>query len=204
MTDTGTITGFFISVWLKFFFLLTPFVAVTVFLAMTKDYDPARRKKSAIKTTVAVGMTCLFLFFFGNMVFRIFGITLDAFRIGAGTLLFLSAISMIKDSGAQIENSGEKDISVVPMAIPFIVGPGTTGALLVMGADLTPAKQLAGSGALILAAACVGVMLFMSNGIHKVIGRQGLDVLSKVSGLILASLAAQIIFTGIKNFLNIK
>ncbi|OGV39339.1 MAG: hypothetical protein A2020_08915 [Lentisphaerae bacterium GWF2_45_14] len=204
MADIGTITGFFISVWLKFFFLLTPFFALTVFLAMTKDYNPARRKKTAIKTTLAVEITCLFLFFFGNFAFKIFGITLDSFRIGAGCLLFLTAINLIKDSGTTVENHGEKEISVVPMAIPFIVGPGTTGALLVMGADLTPVMQVTGCAALTLAIACIGVMLFMSSGIHKVIGRQGLEVLSKVSGLVIASLAAQIVFTGIKNFLNIQ
>lgn len=204
MGDNGSITAFFISVWLKFFFLLTPFVAVTIFLAMTKDYTSAKRRKTAVKTTIAIEATCLFLFFFGNTAFQIFGITLDAFRIGAGALLFLSAISMIKDSGAQIENSGEKDISVVPMAIPFIVGPGTTGALLVMGAALTPLQKFAGCMALTLAIICVGAMLFMASWIHKIIGRQGLDVMSKVSGLVLASLAAQIIFMGIKNFLNIK
>lgn len=197
---------FFVSIWLKFFFLLTPFFALTVFIAMTKDLTLAEKRATALKTTAAVTIICLFLYFFGNMLFRLFGITLDAFRIGAGAVLFLNAIGLINGTStpaSEGKGGGKGGISVVPMAIPFIVGPGTTGALLVMGAETTEiSRHVAGSAALCVAIACVGGFLFLSTLIEKITGRDGLNVLSKVSGLILASLAAQIIFTGIRNFLE--
>lgn len=92
--------------------------------------------------------------------------------------------------------------AVVPLAIPVTVGPGTVGALMVMGADIdTLHDMLLGSGALLIAIGSIGLLLYLSGHIEKLIGRTGLIVLSKVTGLVLAALAAQLIFTGIKNFL---
>jgi len=197
---------YFISIWLKFFFLLTPFFAVTVFLVMTQDMTIAKRRFTALKTTGAMIIICLLLYYFGNIIFQIFGITLDAFRIGAGSILFLTSTGLVMGNSnkTKFEVDGESDISVVPMAIPFIVGPGTIGALLVMGAETTVTwKYIVGSSALVLAIAVTGLLLYIAVFIEKLIGKQGLNVMSKISGLILAALAAQIIFTGIKSFLNL-
>ncbi len=197
--------AFFISVWLKFFFLLTPFFAITIFLVMTKDMTGGKRRITAIKTTCAMIVICLFLYYFGNFIFKVFGITLDAFRIGAGSILFLTSIKLTTGSGklsVSKEDKEDGDISVTPMAIPFIVGPGTIGALLVMGTEpREPLLHIVGFFALVLAIACVGVLLYLAVFVEKIIGKSGLNILSKISGLILAALAAQIIFTGIKNFL---
>ena len=197
---------YFVSIWLKFFFLLTPFFAVTVFLVMTQNMTIAQRRFTALKTTGAMVTICLLLYYFGNMIFQIFGITLDAFRIGAGSILFLTSTGLVMGNSnkAKLEVDDESDISVVPMAIPFIVGPGTIGALLVMGAETTVTwKYIVGSSALVLAIAVTGLLLYVAVFIEKLIGKQGLNVMSKISGLILAALAAQIIFTGIKSFLNL-
>jgi multiple antibiotic resistance protein len=197
---------YFISIFLKFFFLLTPFFAITVFLVMTADMTITQRRFTALKTTGAMIVICLVLYYFGNMIFRIFGITLDSFRIGAGSILFITSIGLVRGSSnkAALEGESDSDISVVPMAIPFIVGPGTIGALLVMGAETVKDWQhIIGSSALVLAIAVTGLLLYIAGFIEKMIGKQGLNVMSKISGLILASLAAQIVFTGIRNFLNL-
>ena len=93
MTDGAS---FFLSVWIKFFFLFTPFFALSMFLVMTKGYTEGARRKLALQISGAVGGICLALFFFGNVVFALFGITLDAFRIGAGALLFLTAVGLVQ------------------------------------------------------------------------------------------------------------
>lgn len=197
-------SSFFVSVWLKFFFLLSPFFAVTIFLAMTNGMENSKRHFIALKTTGAMIAICFFLFFFGNFLFKVFGITLDAFKIGAGSILFLTSISLVrgKPSSEELEKGG--DISVTPLAIPLIVGPGTIGALLVMGAEIcTTQKHIVGCAALGSVIICVGIFLYLAVYIEKIIGKNGLNVLSKISGLMLSALAAQIIFTGIKNFLNL-
>jgi multiple antibiotic resistance protein len=196
----------FISTFLKMFFIMTPFFVLSVFLTVTHDATAKERKKLAIKVTISVIVTSLILLFFGKHIFEVFGITLDAFRIGAGSLMFLSAVELIQGNKATAK-VGDKDIldlAVVPLAIPITIGPGTIGILLVMGATFEDTSSMVmGSFALICAVLVIGLMLYSSSIIEKLIGKQGLLVISKITGLFLAALSAQIVFTGIKNFLEL-
>jgi len=196
----------FISTFLKMFFIMTPFFVLSVFLTVTHDATSKERKALAIKVTTSVIVISLVLLFFGTHIFDVFGITLDAFRIGAGSLMFLSAVELIQGNKATAK-VGDKDIldlAVVPLAIPITIGPGTIGILLVMGATFeNKSSMVMGSFALICAVLVIGFMLYSSSVIEKIIGKQGLLVISKITGLFLAALSAQIVFTGIKNFLGL-
>ncbi|MBU3015797.1 MarC family protein [Poseidonibacter lekithochrous] len=196
----------FISTFLKMFFIMTPFFVLSVFLTVTHDATAKERKKLAIKVTISVIVTSLILLFFGKHIFEVFGITLDAFRIGAGSLMFLSAVELIQGNKATAK-VGDKDIldlAVVPLSIPITIGPGTIGILLVMGATFeNTSSMVMGSFALVCAVLVIGFMLYSSSIIEKIIGKQGLLVISKITGLFLAALSAQIVFTGIKNFLGL-
>lgn len=196
----------FISTFLKMFFIMTPFFVLSVFLTVTNEATLKQKKALAIKVTISVVIMSLVLLFFGKYIFEIFGITLDAFRIGAGALLFLSAVELIHGS-KDGQNVGDKNISelaVVPLAIPITIGPGTIGILLVMGAELdTFSKLTMGSLALIFSIFTIGLMLYLASSIERLVGKQGVLIISKITGLFLAALSAQIIFTGIKNFLEL-
>lgn len=195
--------NFFISIWMKFFFLFTPFFALSMFLTLTRGYAEPQRRKLAIQVTGSVGVLCFGLYFFGNAVFDIFGITLDAFRVGAGALLFLSAVKLVQTQTSPIEISGDEDIAVIPLAMPVIVGPATIGTLLVIGAEITDTRQMTiGGMALVSAIASVGVLLLVGSVVERVLGRRGLNILSRVTGLVLAALAAQMVLTGVKHFLT--
>ena len=196
----------FISTFLKMFFIMAPFFALTVFLTVTQEASAKEKKALAIKVTISVIITSMILLFFGKHIFTIFGITLDAFRIGAGALLFLAAVDLVKgtkDSG-KVGNKDISQLAVVPLAIPVTIGPGTIGILLVMGATFEDTSSLImGSLALISAVLVIGFMLYSSSIFERMMGKQGLLVISKITGLILAALSAQIVFTGIKNFLKL-
>ncbi len=195
--------SFFITIWLKFFLLLTPFFALSFFLVMTRSFSSAAKTKLALRVAGAVILTCFVLYFFGNVIFSVLGITLDAFRIGAGTILFLSAVDLVRGSKGSQYNEEDGDIAVVPLAIPVIVGPGTTGALLVMGAETTDLQtRMLGYGALLTAVFCVTILLLLANPIERIIGQRGLSILSKLTGLIISALAAQMVFTGIQHFMK--
>ena len=120
--------------------------------------------------------------------------------------MFLSAVELIQGNKATAK-VGDKDIldlAVVPLAIPITIGPGTIGILLVMGATFeNTSSMVMGSFALLCAVLVIGFMLYSSSIIEKIIGKQGLLVISKITGLFLAALSAQIVFTGIKNFLGL-
>jgi len=197
---------FFISVYIKFFFIMTPFFVLSMFLSMTKDLEDAHRKAIAIKVTIAVMISSMIILHFGKYIFDLFGITLDAFRIGAGALLFLTAVDLIKkdvneDIGCPTDISKH---AVVPLAIPITVGPGSIGVLMVMGAEMKGFTTIAtGSFALLCSIFTVGILLYTSGHMKKFARGTGLIVLSKMTGLIVSALSAQLIFTGIKNFLNL-
>ncbi len=198
----GESTQLFVSIWIKLFFLLTPFFVMSVFLSLTQDLSAARRRKVALWLTFDVILICFVLYFLGNAIFSVFGITLDAFRIGAGTLLFLSAVDLVRGGETSMQREDQGNITVVPLAIPITVGPATTGALLVMGSEVvTVWEKIVGCAALFSAVISMGILLFLAIPIERIIGRTGLKVLSKLTGLILSALAAQIVFTGIKHFL---
>jgi multiple antibiotic resistance protein len=197
--------SFFVSVWLKFFFLFTPFFALSMFLSMTKGYTETQRRKLTLQVSSAVGVSCLMLFFFGNVIFSLFDITLDSFRVGAGALLFLSAVGLVQANPATSKSSTEEDIAVVPLAMPIIVGPATIGTLLVLGAEITDAfHKTLGCLALLLAVISVGTILLLASFIERAVGKKGLNVLSKISGLILAALAAQMMLLGVQHFFSVK
>lgn len=192
----------FISTYIKMFFVLAPFFVMTMFLALTRDMPPDRQKKTALRVTLAVVVICISLYFFGDTIFAIFGITLDSFRIGAGALLFLSAVELVRGTKAPPKAETEGDISVVPLAIPITVGPATTGALLIMGAQMKGAvANLVGTAALVAAILSMGALLYLAPKVERVIGNIGLSIMTKLTGLVLAALSAQIIFTGVRNFL---
>jgi len=193
-----------LAIWVKVFFLFTPFFALSMFLSLTTGSGEAQRRRLVLQIAFALTVVCLVLFFFGNALFAVFGITVDSFRVGAGGLLFLSAVAMVQRTPLQLAQSAEDDIAVVPLAVPVIAGPATIGALLVMGADITsPADQLAGCLALLLAIGAVSGVLLAGSAIERALGRRGISILSKLTGLILAALAAQMILQGVRNVLGL-
>lgn len=193
----------FISLAIKLFFLLTPFFVLSVFLSMTEHMGKADQRRVAIRTTASVGIISLILYFAGNPIFSTLGITLDGFRIGAGSLLFLSAVSLVSGKRSSQEVAPDVDFAVVPLAIPVTVGPATIGTLLILGAELGgPTERMIGAAALLCSCLCVGVILRSARVLKKLLGSVGLSIMTKVTGLVLSALAAQIVFTGIKNFLG--
>ncbi len=197
----------FVNSFLKLFFLFAPFFVLTVFLSLTRDMGDAVRKRIAVKCAVAVFLTGLVLMLGGQYLFQLLGITLDAFRVGAGALLFLSGVALV--NGPDVDRQQKKpdedpeQIAVVPLAIPAAVGPATTGALLVMAAE---GRSWGSKGcfalALLAAAVSLGVILYAASFLERKLGQRRLAVLRRLTGLILCSMAAQMIMAGIAAMLH--
>lgn len=192
----------FFSLWIKLFFVFTPFFALSMFLTLTEGFEAQRRRKLVISVSAAVLVICLLLFFVGRQMFALFDITLDAFRIGAGALLLLSSIGLVQGRSGIAGDNTSGDLAVVPLAIPIIVGPATIGTMLVLGADLVKlSDKLIGCLALAAAVSCMAGLLLAGSLIQRLLGNRGIVILSRLTGLILAALAAQLIMTGIRGFL---
>ena len=197
---------FFIATFLKMFFVMTPFFVLSVFLTVTNEASLQEKRHLAVRVTFSVIIISLVLMYFGRYIFAIFGVTLDAFRIGAGALLFMSAVGLVNGNkdNQKLADFKLSELAVVPLALPITVGPATIGVLLVMVADNdTLGEFLLESSAMTCSILVVGLMLYFSNLIEKSVGKQGIAIISKITGIILAALSAQIMFTGIKNFLAV-
>ncbi|HNY79000.1 MAG: MarC family protein [Sedimentisphaerales bacterium] len=194
----------FLDIFTKVFFILSPFFSVSMFLLLSGDMDRRTRNYCALRTSVAILVICFVVYFFGNLIFKVLGITVPAFQVGAGTLLFLTAISMVSGKRSEIGPDRESDFAVVPLAIPMIVGPGTIGTVLVLGMEIGDAREKAiAAAAILLAVLMISLFLFLAVPIGRLLGQKGLQMMMKLTGLILTAIAAQIIFTGVRALLSI-
>lgn len=193
----------FLDIFTKVFFILSPFFSVSMFLLLSGNTDQRTRRRCALRTSVAILVICFLVYFFGNLIFRVLGITVPAFQVGAGTLLFLTSIQMVSGRRSEMALDPDEDFAIVPLAIPMIVGPGTIGTLLVLGMEISGAREkvVAGS-AILLAVVMISLFLFLAMPIARILGQEGLQMMMKLTGLILTAIAAQIIFSGIEGFLR--
>ena len=193
----------FLATSFKLFALMTPPAVLSAFLSATRTYDAERKRRTARRTATAVFLIGIVLFFSGETLFSIFGFTLDAFRIGAGALLFLTAVSLMNESPEHPYFSSEaEDIAVVPLGIPLCMGPASIGLVMVWGASAhTPAQKVIGALALLAASGGMYALLRSADSVERMLRRTGLAILAKLTGLLMAAIAAQVVFTGVRSFL---
>ena len=189
--------------------LLNPFAVLSTFLAMTPRWTERERRRLVLRATITVIIAGVTLFFGGSVIFSLFGINIDVFRIGGGAILFLSAIGLVNSNvldKKQSEESGSgltteiSKIAVVPLAIPVTVGPATIAPLMIASAEATTFSIQIYAFALLGATLILTGILMLSSWIEEKVGINVIIVLSKLTGLILAAMASQMIFTGIQSF----
>ena len=193
----------FVTTLLKLLALLTPPLAVSAFSSATRGKSAAETKRMAHKSAMTILGLGLVLYFFGEEIFFIFGFTLDAFRIGCGVLLFVTAVGVINSPAGVIFTMREdEDITLVPLTVPIIMGPATIGTIMVWGSTHKPwSARLAEAAAIVVAAFIMWLTMRMSHRIEKALGPSWMAFAGKMMGLVLAALAAQIFFEGLQGYL---
>ena len=206
--------SYVVGLGVKLFLLLTPFFVLSVFVSTCDGMDHAERRRLALRTGLAVVCATVVLYVFGQLIFDMLGISLNAFRVGAGLVLMLNGIDMVRSSTPKnrTHNADNSDPAVVPLAIPTTVGPGTIGTLLVLGASVVGRSAemrcnrwvFMGTevAMVVLASAGIGVILYYSEGLNRILKDHGVRILSKLTGMYIVALAAQIIFDGVQGFLK--
>lgn len=192
-----------------FFVVVEPISLIPIFAAMTEGANPDYVRRMSGKAVVVAGII-LTLFAFGGAAFlTIMGITLDAFRVFGGLVLFLIALDMVfvRQSGARTATTSEQDearhredISVFPLAFPFIAGPGALATiLLTFGAHghepLLFAALLGVVGATLIITL---LLLRVAPAINRIMGVTGANVIGRLSGVVLGALAVQYVINGLK------
>ncbi len=190
-----------------FFVVIEPVSLVPMFGALTRGGEPGYRKKMALKSiAISAGIFIVFALA-GDWLLRLLGISVSAFKIAGGILLFLLAVDMVlaRESGLrsttvreQDEARYREDISVFPMAFPLITGPGALATMLLLtagAADWVGVSLVLAMG--LLALAVTLVMLLLTQPLMRVIGVTAGSVISRLLGVVLSALAAQYVVDGI-------
>nr|WP_206204625.1 neutral amino acid NAAT transporter SnatA [Thermococcus sp. MAR1] len=198
------------------FAITNPVGAVPVFLGVTHDLSWGQRREIAQKTATTVIVTLVVFALIGEWIFKFFGSSVDAFAIAGGILLFKMAMDMlsgrlstVKISKEETEEFSEEvvtleEVAIIPLAIPLISGPGAITTVMLYMAKSTSVPEKATVIASILAIGLtVWLILCSSNRIQRKLGRVGIKVMTRMMGLILTSMAVQMIINGIKGAFGI-
>ncbi len=193
----------------SFFTLINPLSVIPVFMTMTADLTNHQRTVTARKALLVAFFTLVAFALSGQLLFAFFGISVNAFRIVGGVLFFLMGYDMLQARLTRIkvdEESVKKyvgDISVTPLAIPMLCGPGSMTNAIVMMEDATNwglKAVLFGSIAIVCFASFL--ILWSSNRLLKLMGETGNKIMMRLMGLIMMVIAVEFFFSGIKPFLR--
>lgn len=186
--------------------VVDPLGSIPVFLEATKQFNKAQKKKIAINASLIAFFVLLFFIVVGQLILEGMDITLEAFQISGGVILFLFALTMIfgegKPSSEKKLITDYKHVTVFPVAIPSIASPGAIMGVVLLTDNHTYSltQQITTSALMLLVVGATCLLLISSYVIQKRIGDIGITIISKIMGLILAAYAAQNILSGIKNY----
>ncbi|APZ44389.1 MarC family protein [Acidihalobacter ferrooxydans] len=190
--------------------IVNPFGAVPIFVAVTADQTSAQRLRTSKVTALAVGIALLVGAYLGQYILDVFGIDLDAFRVGGGLLIMLMAIQMLQGhpnaarhtTAETQEGVSKDDVAVVPLAIPLLAGPGSLSTVIIaaQSAHGWLSRLLLGGG-IILVAVIVYFTLRVAVPLSARLGESGIRIATRILGLLLAAIAVQFISLGLKGLL---
>lgn len=201
---------FYVTAFVTLFVIIDPIGTTPIFVALTQGMSRARRRSIAVRSC-ALGMGLLFLFgLLGEQVLGFIGISMPAFRIAGGILLFLTALEMLfgrrtrrrQDQADADEAEPGDDPSVFPLAIPLLAGPGGIASIILL-TDQTAGDFWAQAGifgVMIAVFAIVLLLFLLANVIERALGETGILVVTRLLGMLLAALSVQFVLDGLTNF----
>ncbi|EAQ03479.1 membrane protein, MarC family protein [Pseudooceanicola batsensis HTCC2597] len=197
----------YITAFVTLFVIIDPVGLTPLFAALTQGQPPAQRRAIALRSCViALALLAIFAVF-GEAVMGFVGITMPAFRIAGGVLLFLTALEMLferrskrrEDQADHVEDL--PDPSVFPLATPLIAGPGAIATVILLAGrqpDWIGAAMIVGVAALVI---LMVFTLFLTAGLlERLLGRTGINVVTRVLGMLLAALSVQFVLDGLRDF----
>jgi multiple antibiotic resistance protein len=203
---------FFVKALVAMFTVVDPVGLVPVVITLTAGMPTAERHAVILRAVIIAGVVLAFFGVLGHAIFASLGVTSEAFSIAGGALLFMVAIDMLfgRPSGVREtprearEARLREDVSVFPLAIPMIAGPGSATTLILLldqsGGDPVKWAAVAVASAVTIFACLISMLISLP--IQKAIGTTGILVLSRVLGMLLAAVAAQFILNGIATFVG--
>jgi multiple antibiotic resistance protein len=213
MPDLASLLQFSFVALTSVFFLVDPIAAIPTFLAMTASSDRPDRRHMAKRAA----WTCLIVLTSfasaGKLIFRLFGITLPAFKIAGGVILLLIGIDMLqarrsptKETPRETEEGSEKeDVGIIPLGVPMLAGPGAISTVMVLMSGVPTWWYMI---PVFLAVAVTSLLSYWvlagADGVRRYLGETGIRILTRMMGLILTAIAVQFVLNGLADIGMVK
>lgn len=198
----------YLQVAVTIFAIMDPFGLIPLFLAFTGSQSDEQRTKIIRRSVIATAIILVIAALAGKHVLSFFGIDIYSFQIAGGILLLIIALNMLQAKGSMLKSTPKEqdeaiekeDISVVPLAMPLLAGPGTISMVIVFSSSMeTAGAKLTLIGIIIAVSLTVWPILLLSKWIGQKLGSTGINITVRIMGLILASIAVKFIVEGIKH-----
>ena len=198
-----------IAAFTTLFIIIDPPGLAPVFIALTQGMGPAQRRAIATRAVLVATALMMMFLLLGEAVLGFIGISMDAFRIAGGILLFLTALDMLfqrrqarrEDNAAEGQAEHHDDPSVFPLALPLIVGPGAITTVILLSGQAQGAADLGAIAGVIVAVLAIVMLAFIAApAIERALGKTGLNIVTRVLGMLLAALAVQFVLEGLRGF----
>lgn len=190
--------------------IVDPIGTIPIFISLTATQPPAGRLRSARVAAVAAGLVLLAALLTGDAILRFFGIRIASFRVGGGILILLMSISMmqarvsrVRQTEEEAQDTAEKDaVAVVPLGIPLLAGPGAISAVILYAQrDPSAAHHLILGAGILIVTAVTWASFRAAPYLASVLGRTGINIVTRIMGLIMAAIGVEFIADGLKQLL---
>mgnify|MGYP003450847282 FL=1 len=202
----------YLKIFIGIFAILNPLGALPLYLWLTAHHSEHDKKYVAMTAAKAATIILLVTLFFGELILSFFGISVNSFRVGGGILILLMAISMLhaQTSGAKnteaerVEASTRESIAIVPLAMPMLAGPGAISSIILYGNRAHDWQHyLIVSAEIVIVGIIIAILMRLSGKIAKQLGQTGMNIITRVMGLILAAISIEFISLGLKGLFPI-
>jgi multiple antibiotic resistance protein len=191
-------------------FIVDPIAVVPTYLVITQGQNATQRRLTARRACVAATIILVIFSLAGKAIFGLFGITMPAFRIAGGLILWLVAMDMLhghrstQEGTAEIvEGQAKEDVAVTPLAMPMLAGPGAISTVMVLSGEATGKIQtFILYGSILLTAFIAWITLRAAERLVTKMGQTGIRVMTRIMGLLLAAIAVQFVITGVREALQ--
>lgn len=208
-------SDYLINAFATLFVTIDPIGLAPMFLAVTAGMSAQDRRRVAIRATVTASLILLLFFMAGQAVLNVLGISVSAFRVAGGILLFIIAIEMVfgkrqtrkaetAEKAVEDTTGAIQEVAIFPLAIPLIAGPATISAIILLSSQAPDTLSYAGLGGVIVFILASSMFAFLlADRIERLLGDTAQLVITRLLGVLLAALSVQFVADGVKVFLGL-
>ena len=190
----------FVGAFVLLFAVTDAIGTVPIFVSLTSDFPDARKR--ILRQAIVISTAVLIVFsLFGWLIFDIFGITLDDFRIAGGIILFIVAVDQLNGGSVKSKGLEPSDVAAFPLATPLLAGPGAISTVVIISGP--PYSPLLALIAVVCNAALAYLILSSTDWVTKVLGANGTNALSRITALLIAALAVSFVVGGVTDILHL-